>query len=147
MDFSQHALTQMRTLPNFLGATTIPAHHRVGSDTLEITPAFSILSSSSATLGLRGKGTCCGVKRACGLASGRSWMWYSPARVPRPWKTFENFSWTFSAMVGAWRESFWLPGARQWLPEALVGWFWGGLLQRLGDWLLFLCGRGDNGSS
>ena len=49
----------MRVLPDFSGTTTIPIHHRVGSDA---TPAFSILSSSSATLGWRGKGTCRGVK-------------------------------------------------------------------------------------
>ena len=97
--------TQIRTLPDFLGTTTIPAHHGVGSDTLEITPVFSVLSSSSATLGRRGKGTCCGVKSACGLVSGRSQMWYSLARVPRSWKTFVNFFWTLSAVVGVPTES------------------------------------------
>lgn len=54
----------MRTPLDFLGTTTIPAHQGVGSDTLEITPAFSTLSSSSVTLGWRGKGTCHGVKKS-----------------------------------------------------------------------------------
>ena len=80
MDLSHHTLvewlkvrsTQIRTSPDFLGTTTIQAHHGVGSNTFAITPAFSILSRSSATLGRRGRGMCRGVKSACGLALGRS---------------------------------------------------------------------------
>ena len=41
--------TQIRTLLFFLGMTTIPAHQGVGCDTWEITPAFSMRLSSSAT--------------------------------------------------------------------------------------------------
>ena len=96
--------TQMCTPPD-LGTTTIPAHQGEGSDTLEITPAFSILSSSSVTLGRRGNGTCHGVKKS---------MWFGirakldvvlSGQSSRPWKTFGNFFWMFSAVVGAWRES------------------------------------------
>ena len=48
--------TSLSTL-RLSGFSTIPAHHGVGSDTFDITPAFSILSSSSATLERRGRGT------------------------------------------------------------------------------------------
>ena len=41
--------THIRTLPDFLGTMTIPAHQGVGSSTLEITPMASMLASSSAT--------------------------------------------------------------------------------------------------
>lgn len=64
----------MQTLPDFLGMTTIPTHHRVGSDAFEIILAFSIFSSSSSTWGHRGKGMCHGVKRAYDLALEESWM-------------------------------------------------------------------------
>ena len=40
--------TQIRIAPDFLGTTTIPAHHGVGSSTLEMIPSDSIRSSSSA---------------------------------------------------------------------------------------------------
>ncbi len=53
--------THMRSFPFFLGATTMPAHQGVGSDTLDITPAFSIRSNSCLTFGRNGKGTCLGV--------------------------------------------------------------------------------------
>ena len=55
--------THMWTAPNFLGTTTIPAHHGVGLLTLEINPVFSILLSSAATRGQSGSGTCRGVNR------------------------------------------------------------------------------------
>lgn len=42
--------TQIRIAPDFLGTTTIPAHHSVGSDILRITPICSMRSSSSLTL-------------------------------------------------------------------------------------------------
>ena len=46
--------TQVLTLPDFLGTTTIPAHQGIGSVTLAITPSSSILSRSSFTLALSG---------------------------------------------------------------------------------------------
>ena len=41
-------------IPFFFGATTIPAHHGVGSSTFVITPMASIFSNSSLTLGCSG---------------------------------------------------------------------------------------------
>ena len=72
--------TQILTFPDFFRTTTIPAHHGVGSVTLEMMPAFSIFPSSSANLGRRGRGTLRGVKRAKSLAPGISWMVY-PLKV------------------------------------------------------------------
>ena len=66
--------------------TTIPTHHGVGSVTFEITPAFSIRSSSSLTLAVINMGTFCGVNRACGWAPSRNLMEYSSSRFPRPLK-------------------------------------------------------------
>ena len=109
--------THILTFPFFLGTTTIPAHHSVGSVTLEITPAFSILSSSSATCDRRGRGTCRGVKIACGFASGRSWMLYSPASVPSPWNTLENRFLTSSGVVVCdWSESVLIARCRSVIP-------------------------------
>ena len=56
----------MRTSPDLFGTTTIPAHHGVGVVTLEITPSFSIRSSSFFTRGRRGIGTFLGVNSAYG---------------------------------------------------------------------------------
>ena len=59
----------MRIAPSFLGATTIPAHHGVGSSTFLITPIDSIRSSSVLTLGRSGIGMCLGVNSEKGVAS------------------------------------------------------------------------------
>ena len=66
--------THMRIAPDFLGTTTIPAHHGVGSSTLEMMPMDSILFSSSMTFGQSGSGTWRGVNSAYGFASGLSLM-------------------------------------------------------------------------
>ena len=50
--------THIQSAPSFFGTTTMPAHHGVGSSTLEMTPRDSIRSSSSWTLGRLGSGTC-----------------------------------------------------------------------------------------
>ena len=89
------------TFPVFLGTTTIPAHHPVGSVFLELTLAFSILSSSSATCNWRGRGTCHGVKIVYGFASKWSWMLYSPARVPSCWNATRVKVLSFSLPVFA----------------------------------------------
>lgn len=49
-------LTQIRIAPLFLGTTTMPAHHGVGTSTFEMTPMSSMRSSSSVTCALRGMG-------------------------------------------------------------------------------------------
>ena len=41
----------LHRFPDYLGTTTMPAHDGVGSLPFEMTPAFSIVSSSSLTLG------------------------------------------------------------------------------------------------
>ena len=48
--FSGLRSSQIRNLPFFLGTTTIPAHQRVGCDTSETTPAFSMWLSTSETI-------------------------------------------------------------------------------------------------
>ena len=77
----------MRTLPFFLGTTTVPAHHWIGLSTFEITPKDSIRWSSSSTCGRRGSGTWPGVKSARGVASGLSLKINSSPRFP---KAFEH---------------------------------------------------------
>ena len=62
----------MRTFPPFLGTTTMPAHHGVGSSNLVMTPISSILASSCATFGRRGRAMLRGVDSAYGFASGLS---------------------------------------------------------------------------
>ena len=42
LSFNGFRSTQILTDPELLGTTTIPAHHEVGSWTLEITPSFSM---------------------------------------------------------------------------------------------------------
>ena len=74
----------MRMAPDFLGTSTIPAHHGVGSSTFETTPITSILASSSLTLVRSGSGTCRGVKRVYGLPSGLSLISYGSLRLPSP---------------------------------------------------------------
>ena len=54
--------------PFILGATTILAHHGVGSSTLDITPTDSVLSSSSLTSICSGRRMLLGVNRAYGFA-------------------------------------------------------------------------------
>ena len=68
LSFSSFRLTQMRMAPSFLGTKTIPAHHGVGSSTLEITSIDSIRLSSSLTFWHSDSGTCRGVKSEYGLA-------------------------------------------------------------------------------
>ena len=76
MDFAENTLvrglrsTQILMFPDFLGTTTIPAHHGVGTSTLEITPMASILASCLVTLGLRGRAMLQGVESAYAIASG-----------------------------------------------------------------------------
>ncbi len=65
---------QIRTEPDFLGTTTIPAHKGVGTSTLEITPMASMHSSSLATVSLNGSATLRGEKSEYGAASGLSLM-------------------------------------------------------------------------
>ena len=67
--FSLVRPTQIRAL----GTTTIPAHHSVGSSTLEMLCICSIWASSL-TFERRGTGTLLGVVRANGLACGFSFM-------------------------------------------------------------------------
>ena len=55
--------TQIRMAPDFLGATTIPAHQGVGESTFEITPMDSIRLSLSSTFCRSGSGTLLGVYR------------------------------------------------------------------------------------
>ena len=81
--FSGFKLTQILTVPELFGTTTIPAHQGVGSWTWEITPNWSIWLRSSFTLFLSGIGTLLGVKRAYGLAPSCSLIWYSLS-VPSP---------------------------------------------------------------
>ena len=76
--------TQIRTVPSFLGTTTIPAHQGVGTSTLEMTPKDSMRDSSSFTFLQSGSGTFLGVCRAKGVASGLRQIWNSPLSVPRP---------------------------------------------------------------
>ena len=62
--FSLVRSTQMRTLSLVLGTTTIPAHHSVGSSTLEMMSSCSIRESSSFTFDKSGMGTLRGVLSA-----------------------------------------------------------------------------------
>ena len=77
----------MRIAPSFLGATTIPAHHGVGSSTFLITPIDSIHSSSVLTLGRSGIGMCLGVNSEKGVASAFRWISYGSPRLPSPLNT------------------------------------------------------------
>ena len=71
-------------MPAFLGTTTIPEHHSVGSSTREITPRLSILSNSSLTLVRSGSDTVRAVCNAYGRASGFNFISYSRLNVPSP---------------------------------------------------------------
>ena len=84
--FSPLRSTHTITAPPCFGTTTILAHHGVASATLEMTPAFSMRSSSSLTFALIGMGTFCGVNRPCGWAPSNNLMEYSSPRFPRPLK-------------------------------------------------------------
>ena len=75
---STHTLTSL----SCFGITTIPAHHGEGSVTFEMTPTFSMRSSSSLTWALIGMGTFHGVNRAYGQAPSRNLMEYSSPRFP-----------------------------------------------------------------
>ena len=76
--------TQIRTVPSFLGTTTIPAHQGAGTSTLEMTPKDSMHDSSSFTFLRSGSGMFLGVCRVKGVASGLRQIWNSPLSVPRP---------------------------------------------------------------
>ncbi|CAB1441570.1 unnamed protein product [Pleuronectes platessa] len=78
----------MRTLPAFLGTTTIPAHQSVGSSILVITPIFSIRSISSLTFPISGRGTLRGVWREKGTASGFNLIAYGLRTRPKPLHNF-----------------------------------------------------------
>ena len=82
----------VRTFPLLFGTTTIPAHHSVGSSTLQITPNSCIHLSSCSTLDLSGMGILLGVASAYCLASGFKMILYSPSIVPRPWNSSECWS-------------------------------------------------------
>lgn len=91
MYFSHHTSSyrlvrsqQIRTEPSFVGTGTMPEHQSVGSSILEMTPMFYILSSSSFTAASRGMGTCLGVAREKGMASGLSLIVYGCCFIPRP---------------------------------------------------------------
>ena len=102
--------TQMRTLPFFLGTTTIPAHQSVGTSTLEMTSRVSMRLSSSRTFSRRGMGTFLAVKRAWGAALGFRRISYSPFMVPSPLNNCGNFllmaaasSCSDSTLANSWR--------------------------------------------
>ena len=88
--------THILTAPDFFGTTTMPAHHGVGSVTLDMTPKASIRSSSACTFGHRGIGTLLDVKSACGAASSLSFISYTSPRFPkRVWYGFKSSQATF----------------------------------------------------
>ena len=82
--------TQMRTAPLGLGTTTMPAHHGVGSSTLEMTPRFSIRCNSSLTFWRSGMGTLRGVYIACGWAPSRNFFAKVPQTFKHPLKLLMN---------------------------------------------------------
>jgi len=84
LSFSGLRSTQMRTAPDSFGTTTIAAHQEVGSSTGEITPRFSIRSSSSFTFILSGMGTFLGKHKANGWLFGFSFISYSCKNDPNP---------------------------------------------------------------
>ena len=132
VDFPQHAPVEwfeVDTDSAFFGMTTIPAHHGVGSVTLEIMPASSIYHSSAATRDCRGRATLRGVKRANGLASGFSWILNSPHNVSKPLKTLGNFlsQWVgCGTMKAGWRVFF--PSWVRWQQNcpSTSKWCWAG---------------------
>ena len=91
------------TFPDFFGTTTIPAHHWVGSSTLDITPIASILASSCATFGLSGRAMLCGVVNANGCTSGFSFISNSSPRYPRPLETPGNCCMMSALVCIVWR--------------------------------------------
>lgn len=120
--WDQHILP----LPD-LGTTTIPAHHLVGSVTLEIISAFSRSSD------WRGRRTCRGVKIACGLHQVGAGCCTLLSEDPRPWNIFGNHFLMSSVVIVSGRSRFWWPSASLWLLEVLAGYFWVGQPQRLDD--------------
>ncbi len=76
--------TQIRIAPDFLGATTMPAHQGVGSDTFRITPSFSMRFSSCWTFCRKGMGMFLGAYKAYGVASPFSLISYPSPKVPSP---------------------------------------------------------------
>ena len=60
----------MQTDPSGFGTATIPAHHGMGSLSLEMTPSDSMRSNSAFTFGRIGNGMLRGVCSANGVASG-----------------------------------------------------------------------------
>ena len=69
LSLSRRKSTQMRTFPDRLGTTTIPAHQEVAFVDRDMTPSDSMRASSFSTFFRRGIGTLRGVNRANGLAS------------------------------------------------------------------------------
>ena len=68
--FNGFRSTHTRSFPDGLVTMTIPAHHGVGSLTLEITPSFCIRCSSFSTSARCGSATRRGTYMANGVASG-----------------------------------------------------------------------------
>ena len=84
-------LTQILTLPEGFGTTTMPAHYGDGSSMWDITPRDSIRLSSFCTSFLIESGTCLAVCSAYGLPSGFSGVLYSSLRIPKPEKIFFGY--------------------------------------------------------
>ena len=85
--------------PDGLGATTIAAHHGVGSVTWEITPRLSIRFNSCLTFSHRGIGMFLAIKSEKGLASGFRLMVYSLLKVHNPLKSAGYWTGAFSSMA------------------------------------------------
>ena len=102
LSFNRVRSMQMRTWPFGFNTVTMPVHHSVGSLgllTFDMTPCFSMRSSSTFTGFSNGIPTRQGVERAYGLASSRSLIEYSPCSLPRHWKSDGNCSTGFSFPV------------------------------------------------
>jgi len=84
LSFSGLRSTQMWTAPDSFRTTTLAAHQEVGFSSEEITPRFSIRSSSSFTFFLSGMGTFLGVHKANGWLFGCSFISYSCENYPNP---------------------------------------------------------------
>ena len=92
LSFSGLRSIQIQIAPLYLKTATMPAHHSVGSSTLEITPIDSIQSSSCLTFGHNNSAMFLGAKRAHGFASGLILIVYSSPKFPSPWNTDAYFS-------------------------------------------------------
>ena len=74
----------MQIDPDGFGTTTMAAHHSVGSFTWDITPSLSMHWISYFTFSRNGIDMFLGVNKQNGLASGCSFIVYSPLNVPSP---------------------------------------------------------------